>query len=42
MILPKASLTASGRPQLEVGEVERTLLDRVSHEACGRKGYSRA
>lgn len=29
MLLPGASLTPSGRPQLQPGEVERTLLDKV-------------
>ncbi|WIA08844.1 hypothetical protein OEZ85_008265 [Tetradesmus obliquus] len=38
MILPKVTLTASGRPQLLVSEIERLLLDKVDLEFEGIGG----
>ncbi|KAI8473427.1 MAG: EAP30/Vps36 family-domain-containing protein [Monoraphidium minutum] len=35
MIVPKAELTASGRPRLAAGEIERALLDKVDIEFEG-------
>jgi hypothetical protein len=41
MIIPKAELTASGRPRLAQGEIERALLDKVRSSARWRRGCSR-